>query len=90
MISLIATPGENTKYELEIIASDTALTNSTVKVRVDTFESESAVVTLSLGINKTAFEPLEQTFISELDLVIQQNYSTSQTRKWCIKATSER
>ncbi|XP_076089767.1 protocadherin Fat 4-like [Mytilus galloprovincialis] len=89
VISLIATPGENTKYELEIIASDTALTNSTVKVRVDTFESESAVVTLSLGINKTAFEPLEQTFISELDLVIQQNYSTSQTRKWCIKATSE-
>ncbi|XP_052086465.1 protocadherin Fat 4-like [Mytilus californianus] len=88
VISLVATPGENTKYELEIIASDTALTNSTVKVRVDTFESESAVVTLSLGISKTAFEPIEQTFISELDSVIQQNYSTSQTRRWCIKATS--
>lgn len=90
VITLTSTPLENTKYELDILASDTALNNGTTKVRVDTFESESVMVTFTLGISKVSFEPLEETFISQLDSVIQQNYTTSQTRKWCIKETSVR
>ena len=90
VITLTSTPLENTKYELDILASDTALNNGTTKVRVDTFESESVMVTFTLGMSKLSFEPLEQTFFNQLDSVIQQNYTNSKTRKWCIKETSVR
>ena len=90
VITLTSTPLENTNYVLDILASDTALNNGTTKVRVDTFESESVMVTFTLGISKVWFETLEETFISQLDSVIQQNYTNSQTRKWCIKETSVR
>ena len=90
VITLTSTPLENTNYVLDILASDTALNNGTTKVRVDTFESESVMVTFTLGISKVSFEPLEEKFISQLDSVIQQNYTNSQTRKWCIKETSVR
>ncbi|XP_060076862.1 protocadherin Fat 4-like [Ylistrum balloti] len=63
-------------------------TSTSATMRIDAYTPSLVVISYYLGINKTYYESVETTFISQLDAVYQVTYSSASVKRWCIVETT--
>ncbi|KAK3610532.1 hypothetical protein CHS0354_008967 [Potamilus streckersoni] len=91
-ITLIEAPHPNEVYVFYAGARDsgTPSLEATIPaiVRVDTYDYYTSVVSVTLGINKTTFTPLELAFLDKVTMVLHSKYYKSQAKRWCVEEVS--
>ncbi|XP_021371826.1 cadherin-23-like isoform X5 [Mizuhopecten yessoensis] len=63
-------------------------TSTSATIRIDAYTPSLVVISYYLGVNKTYYESVESTFISQLDAVYQVTYSSASVKRWCIVESS--